>query len=68
MSIEKYKDCITFTDPAYVLYDEDAKAVITTEWGGLSTFSTRGAAEAMARSSRRRLTVIPVSITPLQLS
>lgn len=53
---------ITFTDLSYAIFDEDANAVCTTEWGNLAIFSVRAMAEQWAKKSTRKLTVIPVAI------
>jgi hypothetical protein len=54
---------ITFTEPAYVIFDVELNAVRTTEWGGLAIFSTRSVAEQLASRSASRLEVLPVRIT-----
>lgn len=56
---------ITFTEPAYVLFDEDRNACLTTEWGGLAIFSTQGIAQAFANNSVRKIRVRKVKITPI---
>jgi hypothetical protein len=53
---------ITFTDLSYAIFDVEANAVCTTEWGNLAIFSVRAMAEQWARKSSRKLTVIPVTI------
>lgn len=56
---------VTFTDPAYAIFDVDANGVLTTIFGNLAIYSTKLAAEHMAGTSERKLIVRPVSIKPL---
>lgn len=56
------KEPITFTEPAYCLFDVEANGVLTTEIGNLAIFSTEGMAKQVASTSRRKLEVLPVSI------
>lgn len=53
---------ITFEALSYALFDNDQNAVLTTVHGNLAIFSTKGMAEACARTSKRNITVIPVEI------
>jgi len=58
------EDPITFTEPSYALFDVERNAVLTTAHGNLAIFSTLGMAQAWARSSSRRIEIIPVRIRP----
>ena len=56
---------ITFVAPSYCLFDVDENAVLTTAYGNLAIFSTKGMAEVWARSSRKNIKVMPVQIQPV---
>ena len=62
------KDCITCTQPAFMLYDEQGDGACTTLFGSLAIFSTRGMAEVMVRSTGRpnQVKIVPVMITPIE--
>lgn len=55
---------ITFEALSYALMDVEQNAVLTTAHGNLAIWSTKGMAEAWARSSNRNLKVVPVRIQP----
>lgn len=56
---------ITFDAPSFALFDVENNAVLTTAFGNLAIFSTKGMAEACARSSKRNIRVLPVQIQPI---
>jgi len=56
---------ITFMAPSFALFDQDKNGVLTTVYGNLAIFNTRGVAEQYAGSSKNRIKVLPVSITPV---
>lgn len=55
---------ITFDAPSFALFDEEKNAVLTTVHGNLAIFSVKAMAEQWARSSTRRIKVVPVTIQP----
>jgi len=55
---------ITFEALSYALFSLDDNAVLTTAHGNLAIFSTKGMAELWAKSSKRRIRVVPVQVTP----
>lgn len=55
---------VTFVEPSYALLDVDQNAVLTTEHGNLAIFSTPGMAQAVAKTSKRNVRVVPVMISP----
>jgi hypothetical protein len=56
---------ITFTEPAWVLFDVDANAVMTAAHGNMAIFSTKGMAEIWAATvSDKNVEVREVSIKP----
>lgn len=58
------KDIVTFTEPAYIIFDTNANAVRTTVYGGLAIFSTKGMADSVV-AHMPGCKVIPVYITPV---
>lgn len=55
---------VTFRELSYALLDVDEDAVLTTAWGNLAIFSTKGVAEQAASTSHSNLKIIPVWIVP----
>ena len=57
---------ITFTQPSWLLFDTNLNAALTTEFGNLAIFSTKGMAELWARGSHSpHIVVRQVSIKPM---
>lgn len=55
---------VTFVEPAFVLFDVEQNAVMTTAHGNLAIFSTKGMAEVWASRSTKKVEVRAVYITP----
>lgn len=60
------ENCVTFTEPCYVIFDVDAGMVRTTAFGHIAIFSTRNVAEAIRKQNAGNLEVIPVWVTPVE--
>jgi BarA-like signal transduction histidine kinase len=54
---------ITFREASYAIFDTQANAVRTTQFGNLAIFSTRIVAEQWANKSGVHCIVVPVLIT-----
>lgn len=64
--IDKKDPPITFIEPSFALFDLDANAVLMTQHGNLAIFNTRGMAEVWAKSSRKNVKVMTVTIAPVK--
>lgn len=62
------KPPVTFTEPCYLLFDIDQNAVLTTEFGNLAVWSTKGMADVWKSRSAKNLKVRAVRIVPIDMN